>query len=117
MTELTLPDTLTHIGYAAFYNCKNLEKVNMGKGVKVLERSAFNNCSKLEEVLLPEGLIEIGERAFRNTALHDIYIPSSVVIIADDAFDGCEGLIIHCDKGSFAEQYAENNNITSIIKT
>ena len=117
MTELTLPDTLTHIGYAAFYNCKNLEKVNMGKGVKVLERSAFNNCSKLEEVLLPEGLIEIGERAFRNTALHDIYIPSSVVIIADDAFDGCEGLIIHCDKGSFAEQYAENNNISSIIKT
>lgn len=111
MEELYLPDTLENIGYAAFYNCKQLKRIHFGKNVKILERSAFNHCPQLSRVDLPEGLLEIGERAFKDCGLKDIYIPASVGHIYPDAFEGCANLTIHCKAGSYAESFAKEHGI------
>lgn len=51
---------------------------------------------------------EISENAFDYCfALKDIYIPNSVEEMSGYTFVDCKGVIIHCTKGSYAEQYAK----------
>ena len=84
LRHITLPDTLTHIGDAAFWY-----------------------CFALRDLTLPEGLTHIGSCAFSGCeSLRDVTIPDSVVSIGDLAFDCIPGLILHGRKGSPAERYA-----------
>lgn len=47
-----------------------------------------------------------------NTKISDVYIPSSVADISDDAFSGCEGTItIHSTTDSYAHTYATEHGI------
>lgn len=107
LEELTLPETVYNIGFAAFYKATRLKKINFSQGLRILERSAFNTCTALEELILPDTLIDIGERAFAYcTKLRSVQIPASVGHIADDAFDGCKQLTLRVEKDSYAERYA-----------
>ena len=44
--------------------------------------------------------------------LTKVEIPDSVEIIADNAFDGCDDLVIYCTMDSYALSYALNNGIS-----
>ncbi len=58
----------------------------------------------------------IGENAFKNNVgLKSITIPSCVTYIEEGAFEGCIGLTICCEEGSYAETYAIENDIPYII--
>ena len=60
-----------------------------------------------DEVVIADGCIEIGSRAFADCAdLVQVVIPASVDRIAEDAFEGCNTLIIAAPNGSAAQQYA-----------
>ena len=62
-----------------------------------VESEAFMNSS-CEAVILPEGCVSVGARAFANCPrLRYIRIPSSVVSIAGDAFEGSDSVVI--DRG------------------
>ena len=41
----------------------------------------------------------------------DVVIPAGVTEIGSSAFDGCKKLTIHAPAGSYAEQYARENDI------
>ncbi len=110
VTNLMLPDSLVNIGKYAFSNCGSLERIKMGSGLKVIEEGAFSNCTKLQEVMFNDGLTDVGEKAFANSALREAYIPDSVGHIADNAFENCLDLTIHCKAGSYAEEFALKNN-------
>lgn len=57
-------------------------------------------------------LSEIGSMAFANcTNLQSVNLPINVDYIADDAFDNCPSLKIHCIKDSYAEDYANRKGI------
>lgn len=63
-------------------------------------------------VIIPENVVMIADEAFSNySSLTDITIPNSVVRIYKGAFSGCPNLTIHAPAGSYAEQYAKENNI------
>lgn len=110
--ELTIPNTVYNIGYAAFYKCEKLHEIHFSDGLKVLERSAFNGCSGLKKVVLPETLLDIGTRAFAYCSrLQSVYIPESVGHISDDAFEGCKDLTICCAAGSYAHEYAQKHHL------
>lgn len=49
-----LPDSVTHIGSAAFYNCTSLTDFDMGNGVQDIGTNAFYGCSALSKINLPE---------------------------------------------------------------
>lgn len=75
--EISLPRSLKTIGYMAFYECTELERVEM-PSVETIRASAFESCTALEGVTFPKNLTTIGARAFSYTAIKEIVIPDSV---------------------------------------
>jgi len=91
--EVTIPDTVTTIGYAAFNSHPNLTKVNFHDGVTRIENYAFVNCAKLEELDWSENLTHIGGWSFLDcNGLKELTLPDSVTCIDDYAFGWCAGL-------------------------
>ena len=47
---------------------------------------------RLRDVAVPEGVQKIGEHWFKNSAIESVEIPTSVTVLGDEAFSGCENL-------------------------
>ena len=133
LQSINSPDSVTSIGYEAFYNCKNLQsisipnsvteirdsafekceslrEVTIGNGVTSINESTFKNCTSLRSITIPDSVTSIGIMAFDWTFLRNITIPDSVTSIGYKAFANCGDLTIHAPAGSYAEQYAKENN-------
>lgn len=57
-------------------------------GVTTIEEEAFMGLKHVDRINLPGGVTEIGSRAFANSSVKEIYLPATVVCIADDALEG-----------------------------
>lgn len=91
--NVTIPNSVTEIGYAAFYNCSDLTSVTIPSGVTSIGESAFKSCSSLTSVTIPISVTRIMRDAFLNcTSLTSTTIPNSVTYIGDNAFKGCTSL-------------------------
>lgn len=81
--------------------------------VTKIGNSAFDHCYDLKSVIIPDSVTSIGDNAFEDcTRLTSITIPDSVTSIGDEAFENCRGLVIYTTKGSYAAEYAKENNIS-----
>lgn len=66
----------------------------------------------MTKITVPESVVSIDQFAFVGCSkLTSIVIPTSVENIGILAFWGCEKLTVRAPKGSYAEQFALNNNI------
>ncbi|HBN12732.1 MAG TPA: hypothetical protein DD415_03860 [Clostridiales bacterium] len=89
--SITIPDNITEIGEQAFAHSE-LKSVKLSDNVKIL-KNVFYDCKQLENVELGRGLETICEHAFFNCeTLNKITIPSSVAEIQPEAFTGCKSL-------------------------
>ncbi len=102
LVNITLPESVTQIGYAAFSGCTNLKTVNIPDKVTIIYEQTFQNCKNLQSIVLPSGLTAIGTAAFKNcSALTRLHIPASVNYIADkttspnvyEFINGCNALV------------------------
>ena len=133
--SVTFPQTIKSIGTNAFTKAGNmsgvvilppsLENVDrqafkyIGISGLVLQSDceidsfAFSQEDNLEFVYIREGnRANIGSYTFSgDNALRTVIIPSSVKTIEDMAFSGCNYVTIYTPKGSYAEQYAQQNFI------
>ncbi len=93
ITEITIPEGVTHIADRAFgFSYKKLEKVTFPTSLRSIGSSAFFD-SALTEVILPEGVRVIGEGAFqRCRALEKVILPEGLSCIERQAFWECENL-------------------------
>ena len=79
---------------------------------RVIEDEAFAGI-KATSILVGDQVESIGSKAFANcTNLQQIVIPESVVVISENAFEGCNDIVIFGVTGSCAETYAESNGFT-----
>ena len=79
--------------------------------LKTIDDEAFFECA-FTHVYLGENVETIGSQAFANSRnMVYILIPNSTIYISDDAFDGCDNLVIGCYEGSAAKQFAIDHNI------
>lgn len=92
VTDLNIPDGIINIGDYAFSGCKSLKTVTISSNVERIGIDAFRDCSNLKSITIPDSVTEIGEGW-------------------NEAFKGCDDLIIHAHSGSYAEEYAKKNNI------
>lgn len=118
LKDITIPNSVTNIGYEAFYNTgyyddsSNWENdvlyidnhlieakksISGSYGIKpetiTIAESAFTYCTRLTSVTIPDSVKSIGAKAFFNcTSLTSITIPDSVTSIGGSAFQYCERL-------------------------
>ena len=99
ITDIFIPDSVTHIGYSAFGWCSNLKSVTIPDGVTCIEAYTFHDCCSLANITISAGVTSIGEYAFYGcTGLTSITIPANVEHIDGNVFKSCTGLTeIHVD--------------------
>jgi hypothetical protein len=97
IVTVVIPDTVTEIGFGAFYG-NNLERVTMGRALRTIkggiaqgrmevnELGAFEGNKNLAEILIPDTVTEIGARAFKDCGLKSVTIGRAVSIIGESAF-------------------------------
>ena len=92
LTAVTIPNSVTSIGYGAFYQCSGLTSVNIPESVTFIGENAFGDCSGLTSLTIPNSA-SIGKNAFAGcSGLTSITIPSSWSSIGYGVFAGCTGL-------------------------
>lgn len=108
LSEITVPDSVTELGAASFYNCRALSKAVIGNGIDKLESSdslsvysggseeygagMFEKCTNLTIVELGGGVTDIQKDCFANSGLASINIPDTVTNIDNGAFYECSKL-------------------------
>ena len=97
MTSLTsadLPDSVTFIGNNAYENCTSLTSFHYPLNLaSVGGGSIFANCPMLESITVPEGVTILPENVFRgSTYLKLVDLPSTMVKIGNNAFNGCTSI-------------------------
>ena len=90
MRSVTIPESVTHIGEAAFENCTGLTSITIPNSVTHIGDSAFRYCSSLTSITIPESDTHIGDFAFGYcSSLTNITIPKGVTMIREYAFKNC----------------------------
>ncbi len=141
LEKVIIPDTIEKIADDAFYRCPSMiyneydnalyfgnennpylvlvraknqqvEKCVINEKTKFIYPYAFNGCVLLSSVNIPERIFEIGACAFLGCRmLGELRLPESLKKVGYCAFFKCDKLYIEGEKGSFAENIAEKNNI------
>ena len=56
LVNVTIPDTVTEIGYSAFEDCKQLSSVSLSSSMVILGSGAFSDCASLTSIRIPKSL-------------------------------------------------------------
>ena len=93
--SITLPFGLKHIGSSAFFNCPNIQQINIPDSVEYIDPYAFSCCKGLHTVQLPASLTLISEELFAECDnLRNLSIPDAVTEIGANAFLRCTAFIL-----------------------
>ena len=113
--RVTIPSTVTKIGYSAFRECTEISSINIPKAVSLIDDNAFNGCTSLKSVNIEENTkklfkTEIGSAFSNCTSLKSISFPSNVTKLGDYVLSGCTSLENVSIPGSVTEigDYAFN---------
>lgn len=93
ITDLVIPNSVTSIGWGAFWGCTGLNSVTFPNSVTSIGDFAFSCCFGLTSITIPNSVLSIGQSSFSEcTGLTSIVIGKSVTSIGDFAFNFCNGL-------------------------
>ena len=118
LTNIAMPEGVKSIGDRAFFDCSSLSSITIPSSVEEIGSAAFAGCTNLASIPIPETVTTIGSYAFTGTPWYNnqpdgllyigdiaykykgtmssntsIKIRDGVKRIADDAFDGCTGMV------------------------
>ncbi len=114
--NINIPNSVTTIQSGAFQYCNSLKSIVIPEGITSIGDGMFLFCHSLESVSVPDSVTSIGFGAFQYcTSLTSLTIPKSVTKIDEKVFLGCSpDLTIYGYKGTVAETYANDNEITFV---
>jgi hypothetical protein len=78
LKNIKLSNSLKEISYQGFYHCDSLKSIVIPSGVETIKDDAFADCKQLSSVKLSDSVKNIGYGAFGNTALKSLHITKNV---------------------------------------
>lgn len=108
LSEVSLPDTLTKIGYCAFADAR-IKELTIPENVHTIEEHAFRGCD-FTEVVIPDNVSRLETYAFDEcTNLKKVVISKGVSGISGNPFTGCNKLkTIEIEKGNKSYKTIDN---------
>ena len=58
LQQITIPDSVTNIGYEAFYECESLKQITIPDSVTSIGDDVFKWCESLQQIIIHEGTTE-----------------------------------------------------------
>ena len=98
LKKVTIPDSVTHIGYAAFEGCTSLTDINIPENVEVIEGNAFYNCTSLKSITIPASVTTLNYGAIGKYE-------------GKRNYENLDGFVIYCYAGTEGEKYAKANGM------
>jgi len=116
--DVILPEGIEAIAGEVFYMNQDIQSVSAPSSLKRIGEAAFADCRNLKKVTLQEGVEEIEQMAFSGLLIDtEVSVPASVTYIGRDALCGCGRLgTLIVVSGSYAEQYAKENDLNYEVK-
>jgi hypothetical protein len=117
--NIIIPDTVNDIGAWAFNTCTSLETVSLPSGLTSLRSGIFQQTS-IKTLVIPQNVINIEDYIFNEnpkqvspwyTPIESVVIPPNVTEIDTNAFAYCEDITLVGLKGSYAEKWANEQNV------
>lgn len=93
LLEFVMPDSVRATNSAVFEGCTSLTSVTLSNDSRysTIDTNMFRGCSSLTDIVIPSNIQAIKDRAFENCAsITSIIIPSSVISMGRDVFNGCD---------------------------
>ena len=91
LSDVSLPDGVTHIAASAFYESTQLRTVSIPASVKSIGEAAFYGCSRLQRVDLTN-VTTLGKKAFQDCKALESVIADNLGIVPQSAFESCSAL-------------------------
>ena len=120
VVSVTIPDSVTLIGWGAFSSCYKLKSVVIGKSLETISESAFSYCKSLEKIVIPDSVKKIKAFAFRGCEnLTSVDFGNSLEEIGNEAFYCCSSLT-SVDFGNSLEEIGNEafnscSSLTSVV--
>ncbi len=109
MTSVTIPDSVTDLGEAAFAGCTNLASISIGKGITRIKGGqgtqswgTFQWCSSLTRVTIPDNVTNIGDGVVSKggplgafsfcTGLTNVIAGKGLAYLGNGSFSHCPNL-------------------------
>ena len=120
VTDVVIPEGVTHIGYGAFYHCDDLQQIEIPSTVETIEPEAFSQTKYIStwknggdsddylvvgngillaykgndaRVVLPEHVRKIAGGVFQNhPEITEVILNDALIEVGEDAFNGCTSL-------------------------
>ena len=105
MTSITIPNSVTSIGEAAFNYCTGLTSITIPNSVTSIGEGAFSGCPGLASVTIGNSVTSIGESAFSNCKGL-----TSVISLIEEPFEINENTFCYYD-------WVENNQYDKVFTT
>lgn len=117
ISKVTLPISVTQLGYECFKNC-TLTSIDMD-GVIEIGNGCFENCSNLQEINISSNLSKIDGLAFRGAGITSFSIPNNITSIPRYCFSDCHQLreiTIPTNISSLSDSsFGECSNLSSVV--
>lgn len=111
LTHITIPNSVTHIGYRAFESCENLTSVILPNRLKNIEYKTFYNCEDMQSLTIPQSVKTIGFYAFEGCDIDQLHYTGDIASWCAIDFGGSSSNPITAS----GNLYIKNKLVTDLV--